>query len=126
MNQKTTTIIFYGTVIGVITFGVILFSLFLGATPIAVLTLAVLIIYLSFKFLPELWAEIILAAVLVICIHYLFQFWLGTLGLLCFLIFLLSAKYLIKNKKWSKIVMEIITAVFLLMILILALILGMN
>ncbi|MBP1971785.1 hypothetical protein J2Z83_003940 [Virgibacillus natechei] len=125
MKEKT-PLVFYGTIIGLISFGVVLFGLSLGATPFFVLVLAALTIYLSSKFLPDLWASIIMAVVTVICIHYLFQLWSLTITLLCYWIFLILADYMIKNKKWSRIAIIVVTIIFFVILFFLAITLALH
>ncbi|WP_106496029.1 hypothetical protein [Lentibacillus sp. Marseille-P4043] len=105
-----------GTIIGLIVFILVMIGINSGVTILFYVVLVpavfILIIHLSSKFLPDLWASIVLVGLTVICIHYFFRLWSVTIILLCYSGFLIFAENMIKNKKWSKVAMIVATIVF--------------
>lgn len=100
----------YSTIIGLITFILIIVGIFSGMkTALYVLFVPLfllIVINLLFRYLQEVLASIITALLIVITVHIIFKLWMVTILLFSYLSVVILANYAIKNKKWSSIVMH--------------------
>lgn len=103
----------YGTIIGSIIIAFIVIGILGGMTTLlCYVLLPILIVYLSFKFLPQLWASIIFAGLIVIGIHSLAGMWRFTIAFAVYFALMIIAEYVIKNKKRLGIMMMTISILF--------------
>ena len=106
----------YFTVIGLITFILILTAIYSGiktAMYIVFIPLISIVVFnLLFRYLKEVWASIIVLIMIVIVVHVIFTVWLITIMLFCYLFILIFANYVIKNKKWSSIIMNSVSILY--------------
>lgn len=106
----------YFTVIGLITFILIMTAIYSGiktAMYIVFIPLISIVVFnLLFRYLKEVWASIIVLIMIVIVVHVIFTVWLITIMLFCYLFILIFANYVIKNKKWSSIIMNSVSILY--------------
>lgn len=72
----------------------------------------IFVVYLLFRYLQETLASIMASILIVIVVQVIFKVWLITIMLLCYLCVLLFANYVIRNKKWSSILMNTISILY--------------
>ncbi|WP_080874124.1 hypothetical protein [Oceanobacillus timonensis] len=102
MKKKETSAFYslYGTIIGSIIIAFIVFGINAGFTTLfCFVLLPILIVYLSFKFLQQLWAFIILSSMIIFGVHSFIGMWRFTITCTVFFAFMIMVDYVIKNKK---------------------------
>ncbi|MFD1068290.1 hypothetical protein [Oceanobacillus locisalsi] len=102
MKKKETSAFYslYGTIIGSIVIALIVFGINAGFTTLfCFVLLPILIVYLSFKFLPQLWAFIILSSMIIFGVHSFIGMWRFTITCTVFFALIIMVDYIIKNKK---------------------------
>lgn len=80
---------------------------------ILIFAFAILIIYLMGKFVPKLWNIVIFSSLITIGMYFLTKLWSVAILYACFCIFMFIVDYKIKSKKWSRVVITVIWAMFI-------------
>lgn len=106
----------YFTVIGLITLVLIMVVIYSGikvAIYIVFIPLILIVVFnLLFCYLKGVWASIMALIIIAIVVQVIFKVWLITIMLFCYLCVLIFANYAIKNKKWSSIIMNSISILY--------------
>lgn len=106
----------YLTFIGLITFILIMTAIYSGiktAMYVVFIPLILIVVFnFLFRYLQEVWASIIALIMIVIIVQVIFKVWLITIMLFFYLSVLIFANYVIKNKKWSSIIMNSISILY--------------
>lgn len=115
----------YGTIAGVIIFVLTMIGIYGGVKvlfySVLIPAIFLFVAYFSFKFLPQLWASILLAGLFVLGVHILFGLWSLTIIFFCYLYFLIFVNYVIKNEKWSSIAINVASILFMVILFFLVL-----
>lgn len=115
----------YGAIAGLIIFVLAMIGIYGGVKvlfySLLVPAIFILVVYFSFKLLPHLWASILVAGLSVLAVYIFFGSWSLTIILFCYLFFLIFVDYVIKNKKWSSVVMNVTSILFIVILFFLVL-----
>lgn len=107
----------YSSVIGLIIFVLIMVGIYSGVKislyMMVIPLILIFVIYFSFHFLDERFASIIVLISIVIAGQVIFKIWAFTIMLFCYLCIMLFANYVIKNKKWSSVLMNAVSILFI-------------
>lgn len=106
----------YSSIIGLIIFILIMVGVYSGVKTafdmLFIPLVLIFVVYLLFRYLQEILASIMASILIVIVVQVIFKVWLITIMLLCYLCVLLFANYVIRNKKWSSILMNTISILY--------------
>lgn len=110
----------YSTAIGLITFVLIMVGVYSGVKTafymLFIPLILILVVYLLFRYSPEIVASIVTSILIVIVVQLVFKVWLITIMLFCYLCVLLFASYVIKNKKWSSVSINTVSILYLIIL----------
>src|SRR5699024_2714421 len=106
----------YSSIIALIIFILIMVGVYRGVkTAFAMLFIPlvwIFVVYLLFRYLQEILVSLIAYILIVIVVQVIFEIWLITIMFLYYLGVLLFANYIIRNKKWSSILMNTISILY--------------
>src|SRR5699024_2433029 len=106
----------YSSIIGLIIFILIMVGVYSGVKTafdmLFISLVLIFVVYLLFRYLQEILDSIMAFILIVIDVQVIFKLWLITIMLLCYLYVLLLANYVIRNKKWSSILMNTISILY--------------